>query len=387
MSLQKISSTEWEVEEGDITADLTSKGKEEEEGDRRGSHVILLPLPSIHHHLSSIKRINQLREENQANGEPKRREEIGAETVERAETTEEAWTIEEAEKGEETTEEVGKEAETAEEVETTGEMITEEMVTIEELREAEILWKWVETIEIKKSKTREELNEVETLEKGAETLEKGAETLEEKEKGWTTGKEVRGRKKEEEEETREETETGSTITTNKNREEEVGGARHTTTTPKEETKRRGGEGETEEEEEKHVGIGQISTISHEEVTRLISNQNRKLSLSLNKNLQGTKKRRQLILVRNGNLSPGMRESLRPKRDTQVLILNASPSPRSLYPTIEKLRLVIRIPNLNGNGSLSLNQSRQRLKIHPQNGSPRLRIVKELTNKTYHQNRD
>lgn len=284
--------------------------------------------------------------------------------------------------------------ETAEEVETTGEMvtieemITEEMVTIEELKEAEILWRWVETIEIKESKTREESNEVETLEKGAETIEKGAETIEEKEKGRTTGKEVaRGRKKEEEEETREETETGSTIMTNKNREEEVGGARHMTTTPKEETKRRGGEGETEEEEEKHVGTGQISTISHEEVTRLIPRQNRKLSPSLNKNLQGTKKRQQSILVRNGNLSPGMREDLRPKRDTRVLILNASPSPQSSYPTIEKLRLVIRIPNLNGNGSLSLNQSRQRLKIHPQNGSPRLRIIKELTNKTCHQNRD
>ena len=138
MSSQKMSSTELE-EEGDITADLTSKGKEEEEGDRRGSHVTLLPLPSIHHHLSSIKRINQLREENQANGESKRKEEIGAETVERAEMTEEAWTIEEAEKGEETTEEVGKEAETVEEVETIGETITEEMVTIEELKEAGIL--------------------------------------------------------------------------------------------------------------------------------------------------------------------------------------------------------------------------------------------------------
>ena len=165
----------------------------------------------------------------------------------------------------------------------------------------------------------------------------------------------------------------------------MGGARHTTT-PREETKRKGGEGETEEEE-KHVGTGQISTISHEEVTRLIPNQNRKLSLSLNKNLQGTKKRRRSILVRNGNLSPGMRENLRPKRDTRVLILNASPSPRSSYPTIEKLRLVIRIPNLNGNGSLSLNQSRQRLKIHPQNGSPRLRILKKITNKMCHQNRD
>lgn len=93
----------------------------------------------------------------------------------------------------------------------------------------------------------------------------------------------------------------------------MGGARHTTTTPREETKRRGGEGETEEE--KRVGTGQISTISHEEVTRLIPNQNRKLSLSLNKNLRGTKKRRRSILVRNGNLSPGMRENLRPKRDT------------------------------------------------------------------------
>lgn len=95
----------------------------------------------------------------------------------------------------------------------------------------------------------------------------------------------------------------------------MGGARHTTTTTREETKRRGGEGETEEEEEKHVGTGQISTISHEEVIRLIPNQNRKLSLSLNKNLRGTKKRRRSILVRNGNLSPGMRENLRPKRDT------------------------------------------------------------------------
>ena len=233
---------------------------------------------------------------------------------------------------------------------------------------------------------REESNEVEMLEKGVETIEKGAETLEEKEKGRTTGKEVaRGRKKEEEE-TREETETGNTITTNKTREEEVGGARHTTT-PREETKRRGGEGETEEEEEKHVGTGQISTISHEEVTRLISNQNRKLSLSLNKNLQGTKKRQQSILVRNGNLSPGMRESLRPKRDTRVLILNASPSPQSSYPTIEKLRLAIWIPNHNGNGSLSLNQSRLRLGTNLQNGNPRLKIHKELTNKTCHQNRD
>ena len=73
----------------------------------------------------------------------------------------------------------------------------------------------METIEIKESKTREESNEVETLEKGVETLEKGAETIEEKEKGQTTGKEVRGRKKGEEEETKEETETGNTITTNK----------------------------------------------------------------------------------------------------------------------------------------------------------------------------